>query len=129
MSHKLAALEHEMAKKFGKEVVKHLRADWTIDDEANYIEQTTQMNDKFTKLIVEKSYSNKKGYLVSKKLLNDSSNNQSENCPYCDKYSFHFNVSDDINMNRYGCCRDCFYQHIEGREERWNEGWRPKETA
>lgn len=25
----------------------------------------------------------------------------------------------------YGCCIDCFIQFIEGREQRWKDGWRP----
>jgi len=25
----------------------------------------------------------------------------------------------------YGCCVNCFIEFIEGREQRWKDGWRP----
>lgn len=122
---RIAVIEHQMKEKFGEEVTRHPRADWDEIDEQEYVEQTTRMNEKFEKLIGEKSYTNKKGYVVSKKLLNDESI-LAARCPYCDKYKFHFNVEDDLCLNKYGCCQHCFYQYIEGREERWLEGWRPE---
>jgi hypothetical protein len=43
-------------------------------------------------------------------------------CPVCDllmmgksTYSFY----------NYGCCIDCQIFYIEGREKRWQDGWRP----
>jgi len=122
---KLAALEREMAKKFGDEVVKHPAADWDETDEREYEEQVTKLHRKFEGLFVEKSYTNKKGYLISKKLLNEEDAGGFDSCPYCGKYKFHFSVADDINLNRYGCCRDCHIQYVEDREQRWLDGWRP----
>lgn len=122
---KLAAIEHEMAKKFGDEVVQHPRAKWSEKDEEVFIQQTTDMHAKFGNLSIEKAYTNKKGYLISKKLLNEEHSASVEACPYCTKYKFHFNVMDDVSINKFGCCLTCYYRHIEGREDRWNEGWRP----
>ena len=36
----------------------------------------------------------------------------------------------DINgikvcLLKFDCCNNCYIQHIEGREKRWQEGWRP----
>lgn len=120
---KIAALEHEIEKKYGRDATKHPRSDWDQTKEQEYIKQTTELNSKISNLITEKTYENKKGYLVSKKLFNDDSDNST--CPYCKKYKFNFTVMDDLNLNKYGCCRDCFYNYVEGREERWLGGWRP----
>lgn len=125
---KIAAIEHEMEKKFGPEAVKHPRADWTIEDEKEYITQTSDLHDKLSKLQSEKTYINKKGYLISKKLLNEDVN-KIENCEFCNKYRLLFTVDDDINLNKYGCCRDCYYNFVDGREERWHEGWRPEKIT
>lgn len=27
----------------------------------------------------------------------------------------------------FGCCMDCFIQWVDGREERWQSGWRPSD--
>ena len=28
-------------------------------------------------------------------------------------------------MNKFECCFKCFIQYVDGREERWEKGWRP----
>ena len=61
------------------------------------------------------------GVLISKKLLNKDSNRV---CSVCDVYSF--DRRDDVYMSKFGCCNKCHIQWIEGREQRWTEGWRPK---
>lgn len=123
---KMAAIEHEMAKKFGEEVTRSPRANWDEELEKEYVEQTTELNNKLKDLITDKSYENKKGYLISKKLLNDR--DQTENCPYCGTYRFHFNVEDDMCINKWGCCSNCYINFIEDREDKWNEGWRPEKN-
>ena len=60
------------------------------------------------------------GFLISKKLLNKESNRI---CPVCEAYSM--KIKDDVFMNKYECCFNCFIQWVEGREERWVSGWRP----
>ena len=47
-------------------------------------------------------------------------------CPVCGKYSFQ--LKDDLYMNKFDCCYECFIQYIQGREERWDSGWRPDNT-
>jgi hypothetical protein len=32
---------------------------------------------------------------------------------------------DDHYYFKFGCCRYCFVEFIEHREERWQGGWRP----
>ena len=35
-------------------------------------------------------------------------------------------IRDDVFMNKFDCCFRCYIQWIDGREERWATGWRPK---
>jgi len=28
-------------------------------------------------------------------------------------------------MLKYDCCEKCFIKYVDGREERWQKGWRP----
>lgn len=30
-----------------------------------------------------------------------------------------------ISYYNFACCADCHIQWVEGREEKWKEGWRP----
>ena len=48
-------------------------------------------------------------------------------CPVCKTYSF--SMSDDVYMSRFECCFECYVQHVEGREERWSDGWRPDKNT
>ena len=60
------------------------------------------------------------GIKVSKKLLNKDNN---RSCPVCQTYSF--DTRNNVYMTKYTCCRSCFINHVEGREDRWATGWRP----
>ena len=60
------------------------------------------------------------GFFVSKKLLNKESQ---RTCPVCNVYSF--DMKDDIYMNKFECCYNCYIQYVDNREERWKTGWRP----
>jgi len=57
---------------------------------------------------------------MDKKLL--TKDNKAE-CPVCDDYSF--STRDDVYLNKWDCCYRCYVQWVEGREERWEQGWRP----
>jgi len=62
------------------------------------------------------------GFLIEKKLINKERNNNRQ-CPICSAYSF--SKRDDLYMNKFECCFKCYIQYVEGREERWQSGWRP----
>ena len=61
------------------------------------------------------------GFLISKKLFNKDNN---RNCPVCQAYSFE--LRDDVYMAKFDCCFKCYIQWVEGREDRWFQGWRPE---
>ena len=44
-------------------------------------------------------------------------------CPICG--SFPKKSMDDVCLLKFDCCNTCYIQYIEGREERWQKGWRP----
>ena len=43
----------------------------------------------------------------------------------CGIYSF--DSRDDVYMNKFNCCHDCYIKWVEFREKRWLSGWRPNE--
>ena len=62
------------------------------------------------------------GFLISKKLLNREATKRV--CPICSTYSY--KIKDDVFMNKFDCCYDCYIRWVDGREERWLSGWRPE---
>jgi len=116
----IAKLEQAIEKKYGKEAVAHPRGNWDDAKEQEYLQQIKDVSkkEKAKKEKVEKV--EKDGFLISKKLLTKRSN---RTCLVCNTYSF--DIKDDVYMNKYECCYTCYYQYVEGREERWETGWRP----
>jgi len=113
-------VEKAIAEKYGIETVQHPEKDWTPEKEQEYIEQRRLLNEKIRNLSEKTEKVEVQGVLISKKLLNKDSNRV---CSTCDTYSF--DTKDNIYMNRYDCCRQCYITWIEGRKERWEAGWRP----
>ena len=113
-------VEKAIADKYGADTVQHPAKDWTPEKEQAYIEQLELFNKKLRKLSEKTEKVEVQGVLISKKLLNKDSNRV---CSTCETYSF--NSKDDIYMNKYDCCFQCYIQWVENREERWATGWRP----
>ena len=114
----IARFEKAIAKKYGPESIENPRKYWDEEKEKEYLEQL--------KKLVEKEEKDDKveqdGFLISKKLLNKESTRRI--CPVCKTYSF--KTRDDVFMNKYDCCYKCYVHWVDGREERWETGWRPK---
>jgi hypothetical protein len=120
---KIAAIEKAIAEKYGKETIKNPRAEWNESKEKEYLQQ---MSDFYNKIKRNESYSEKieiNGIKVTKKLLNRES---LICCPICG--SFPKKSMDDVCLVKFECCNKCYIQHVEGREERWQEGWRPNDN-
>ena len=116
----IARLERAIAKRWGSEAVLNPKSGWTKEKEEQYLEQIKKL-DKIEAKKKDKAEKVKKdGILIDKKLLN---NKIKRGCPICDIYSF--DLKDDLYMNKYSCCWVCFMEFVEGREDRWKEGWRP----
>ena len=113
-------VENAISEKYGAETVQHPQKDWTPEKEQDYLEQLKLLNQKLDKISEKLEKVEVQGVLLPKKLLNKDNN---RSCPVCHTYSF--DTRDNVYMTKYSCCRKCYIQWIEGREERWATGWRP----
>lgn len=117
-------VEKAIAEKYGDKTVQHPRSDWTDDKEKKYLndlKKIRHLHDESSNTMEDVN-----GVLISKKLLMRESK---RSCPVCSTYSFKSN--DDVYMLKFECCEKCYVKWVEGREERWKQGWRPnikKET-
>ena len=117
----IAKFEQAIAKKYGPEAVENPRKYWNDEKEKEYQEQLKKLAKK-ERLNEEKDDKvEQDGFLISKKLLNKETTRRV--CPVCKTYSF--KIKDDVFMNKFDCCYNCYIQWVDDREERWEKGWRP----
>ena len=116
----IAAIEKAISKKYGDEAIVNPKSLWDEDKEKDYIEQVKKTTKKHQKVSEASDKVELNGFLLSKKLINKTSDRA---CPVCGTYSF--DKKDDLYMNRFACCLKCYIKFVEGREERWESGWRP----
>jgi hypothetical protein len=112
-------VEQAIAKKYGEETVVNPKSKWDDEKEKEYLDQLkgAYMADADTEdLGKEDVY----GVFIPSKLLKEESK---RSCPVCNTYSF--KSYDDVYMTKFECCRKCYTQWVENREERWMKGWRP----
>ena len=117
----IAKLEKAISAKYGDEATHNPRRFWNEEKEKEYLQQSQEEQRKFTRLAESQDKVEQDGFLINKKLLTRDNN---RTCPVCEKYSFH--PRDDLYVNKFEACFKCYIQYIEGREERWATGWRPK---
>jgi formate dehydrogenase maturation protein FdhE len=119
---RLAAVEKAISQKYGKETIQNPRSEWNEEKEKEYIEQ---MKDFYKAKSLKEKWQDKinvNGIKATKKLLNRES---LRTCPVCGK--FPKKSMDDVCLLKFDCCNRCYIQYVEGREDRWKEGWRPSE--
>ena len=116
----IAKVEKAIAQKYGEEAVQNPKANWDEEKEKEYLEQLKKASEKEKKIKEKSEKVETNGFFVSKKLLTKDTKRE---CPICDKYSF--KLKDDVYMTKFECCYDCYIQYVDGREERWQKGWRP----
>ena len=113
----IAAIEKAIKEKYGDDAIQNPKKSWTEEKEKRYLEDLKRFYKKNQKA---RRLEEKEGFLIKDK---KSSNSQERTCPVCGAYSF--DAKDDLYMNKFECCYNCYIQYIEGREERWKTGWRP----
>ena len=118
----IAAVERAIAEKYGSEAVENPRSKWDEEKEKEYLQQMQELYSKQKKNEESKEKIEINGIKVSKKLLNRE---QLRSCPVCGR--FPRKSLDDVCLIKYDCCNKCYIQYVDGREQRWKEGWRPKE--
>ena len=116
----IAKLEKAISQKYGEEAINNPKRFWDEDKEKDYLEQSIRERQKFAKLSDGEDKVEEDGFLINKKLLTRDHN---RTCPVCVKYSFH--PRDDLYMNKFEACFECYMKYVRGREERWSTGWRP----
>jgi hypothetical protein len=117
----IAKVEQAIEDKYGEEAIQNPKANWSEEKEKEYLEQIKKIQQKQRKISEAKDKIEVNGFFISKKLLNKDSKRA---CPVCETYSFE--MKDDLYMNKFECCFNCYVQWVEGREERWESGWRPE---
>ena len=120
----VAGLEKAIKKKYGAEAVENPAKHWDSEKEKDYIQQLEEFVQKQKKSEQEHNVENVDGVLVSRKLLNKEG---ILNCPTCK--SKLKTINDDVYFTKFDCCEKCFIKYIEGREQRWLDGWRPKNVT
>ena len=117
----IAAVEQAISKKYGDETVQNPKANWDENKEKEYLQQMRKLYEKTNR---NESFQEKidvNGIKVSKKLFNRDS---LQHCSVCS--SLARKSTDDVCLLKYECCYKCYIQYVEGREQRWEKGWRPK---
>tara|TARA_Y100001973_G_C5190952_1_gene330952 strand:- start:1222 stop:1593 length:372 start_codon:yes stop_codon:yes gene_type:complete len=113
----IAKIEKAIGKKYGEDAVQNPASNWNPEKEKKYLKQLKEISIKENESGNTEEFG---GFLVTKRLINKRQNNT---CPICDRLSL--NKEDSFYLTKYDCCSRCFVQHVEGREERWQKGWRP----
>jgi|TARA_B100001094_G_scaffold244499_1_gene240847 hypothetical protein len=113
----IAKYEKAIKEKYGKEAIQNPKQNWTEEKEKKYLQH---LKDFYKNSKHAGKVSSCNGFdVINKK----KSKSEPRVCPVCHSYS-HKN-RDDLYMRKFQACFDCYIQFIEGREERWNSGWRP----
>jgi peptide subunit release factor 1 (eRF1) len=120
----IAGLEKAIKKKYGTEAVENPAKYWDEEKEVNYVQQLEKFVEKQKKSEEAGELENVDGVLVSRKLLNKEG---ILNCPTCNRKLK--TINDDIYFTKFDCCEKCHTQYVHQREQRWLDGWRPKNVT
>ena len=115
----IASLEKAIAKKYGEVAVKNPASEWNEEKENDYLEQLKEMRRQEAARITAVNKIDVGGFFISEKLINRETNRQ---CPLCGVYSF--KNKDELYMNKFKCCFECYVKHIEGIEHNWENKWK-----
>jgi hypothetical protein len=119
----IVKVEKAISAKYGEEAIQNPKANWDEEKEKEYLQQMKEFYLKQKKNDEGNDKINVNGIKVSRKLLNRE---PKTNCPLCG--IFPTKSMDDVCIVKFDCCWKCYIQYVEGREERWQKGWRPDEN-
>mgnify|MGYP001557149391 FL=1 len=117
----IGKVEKAIKEKYGEEATINPRSLWDEQKEQEYLEQAKQNATKYYEKEQDDDILENDGIFISKKLINKSN---ASSCPTCDKYLA--DNRDSVYIIKWDCCYGCFIKYVDGREERWNSGWRPE---
>jgi hypothetical protein len=116
----IAAIERAVTDKYGKQAVQDFRSRWEPEKEKEYLTQLKKRNKK------NKSFPNRKETVVRGDILikkREPKVSTERKCPVCKTYSF--SAGDDLYMNRFECCYNCYLDFVFAKPTEWETGWRP----
>ena len=120
----IAGVEQAIKKEYGEDAIRSPTDGWTDEQEQLHLQELKNLAAKQRAVRTKtEKVEVSDGVFVSKKLFKKETNNRT--CPICKVYSF--NSKDDVYMRKFECCWSCYVDHVEGREERWKNGYRPQE--
>jgi len=120
----IAGLEKAIKKKYGEAAIQNPAKFWNEEKERSYLQQLKEFVQGQKQKEDSREPKNVNGVLITKKLLNKE---RKTNCSVCKKLLR--KINDEIYTIKYDCCEKCYINFIEGRTERWLEGWRPKNVT
>jgi len=106
----VAKLEKAISAKYGSETIGNPKSNWDPNKEEEYLAQLSKEN----KLKYEQG---------DKKSIKNRST-VTRKCNVCNKNQI--KRQHDVYFTKFQCCFECYVQWVEGREERWSDGWRPE---
>lgn len=118
---RIARFEKAISKKYGHEAIENPRKHWNDEKEEDFKEQLKKIAERERSYEESQQKEEVNGVLISKKLLTREVIRR--DCPVCETFSF--SLRDDAYMLKYDCCYNCYLEWVDGREERWETGWRP----
>ena len=118
----IAAVERAITEKYGQNTAQDFRNEWADEKEKEYLRQLAELQGKR-----DRTSQDKEEIVIGDVRITKRRSRQKENrcCPVCKTYSF--SRRDDLYMNRFDCCQQCYINFVEFREERWKSGWRPSD--
>jgi hypothetical protein len=119
----VARLERAIKEKYGEDTIQNPAKYWDENKEKEYLEQLKEFAAKQKIKETISGFDNVDGILISRKLINKE---VLLNCPTCKNKIK--TINDDIFIIKYECCNKCYIKYVEGRENRWLQGWRPKDV-
>ncbi len=115
----LAKFEKAIEKKYGPKAIVNPKSGWNKDKEEEFLKDLKRFYSPRERAPAQKI---KVGdVLISKVFLDEKTQNT---CPVCSEYSM--SKKDDVYMTKFKCCMKCYFDYIDGREDRWASGWRPE---
>ena len=117
----IGKVEKAIKEKYGEEATINPRSLWDEQKEQEYLEQAKQNATKYYEKEQDDDILENDGIFISKKLINKSN---AKSCPTCEKYLA--DNRDSVYILKWDCCYKCFINYVDGREERWQSGWRPE---
>lgn len=117
----IAKLEKAVKERWGEETIKTPQSTWDETKEKEYKEQQKELAKKIQSNDSE-SKEEREGFFITKRLLSKESKTK---CSLCSSQIK--NLKDETCKTKWDTCFRCYVRWIEGREQRWKEGWRPDE--